>query len=204
MLSHLLLGLLRDGVPRHGYQLMTEYRARAGIQANPGNVYRQLAKMVVDGLIEEHAKAADADPRRIPYRIRDRGRHEFDSWMLSLETCEQHLDSWLLFADKLSVQDRQRLLTALQDGLWMKSKTVARRREETAAKSRRLGVTGYQPAQLLRLRRTKLLTAELEFLDELRRELSTIDAAPRAIQSDISDATPADGDRPKLSRRATP
>ena len=40
---HLVLGCLRDGKPRHGYDVCGELRARSGLQVNPGNVYRELS-----------------------------------------------------------------------------------------------------------------------------------------------------------------
>src|SRR5262249_6161905 len=39
--SRLLLGLLRDGHARHGYELITSYRTRSGLRTNPGNFYRE-------------------------------------------------------------------------------------------------------------------------------------------------------------------
>ena len=51
MFVHILLGLLRDGDPHHGYQLMSEYKARSGNQASAGSFYRVLARLAHQGLI---------------------------------------------------------------------------------------------------------------------------------------------------------
>jgi DNA-binding PadR family transcriptional regulator len=108
--SRLLLGLLRDGHARHGYELITSYRTRSGLRTNPGNFYRELAKLVAQGSIEQDVRPRDADPRRIPYRITDQGRYEFDTWMLDPISGDGALEAWVLFADMLSVEDRQRVL----------------------------------------------------------------------------------------------
>ena len=200
MFSHLLLGLLRDGQPRHGYQLITEYRARSGLTTNPGNVYRQLAKLVSDGLIEEELKATDTDPRRIPYRITGRGRDEFDAWLLNPDNDQDDLDTWLLFADMLPVDERRRLLERLEEGWWMRIKTLDRSRQAAVAKARRRGDTGYHPAQLLLLRRTKLLTADLEFLEEVRRELDAGGTAPVVIEPQAAEP---EAEAPGELRRAS-
>ncbi len=94
MFSRLLLGLLRDGHARHGYELITSYRTRSGLRTNPGNFYRELAKLVAQGSIEQDVRPRDADPRRIPYRITDQGRYEFDTWMLDPISGDGGLEAW--------------------------------------------------------------------------------------------------------------
>ncbi len=189
MLSHVLLGLLRDGRPRHGYQLIRDYRERAGLKTNPGNLYRALAKLVQQGLIETEPAPPDVDDRRIPYRITRIGREGFDGWLLDRSSPEADLDSWLLFADLLGEPDRGRLLRQLEDELWVKTKAVARAREDRAA--RRRGLNGYDPAQLLLSRRTKALAVELEFLDELRRQLDGLPRDPAASRVQVGSPTGA-------------
>ena len=134
MFSRLLLGLLRDGHARHGYELITSYRARSGLRTNPGNFYRELAKLVAQGLIEQDVRPRDADPRRIPYRITEQGRGEFDVWMLEPISGEGGLEAWVLFADMLSTEDRQRVLERRQEELWLLNKSLARSREVSAAR----------------------------------------------------------------------
>ena len=173
MFSHLILGLLRDGRPRHGYELMSEYRRLSGLQVNAGNFYRELSKLVTQELIAPVENPQDADPRRIPYRIAAGGRSEFDSWLLEPVSLGGEIGVWLLFADMLPAAHRERALHRLQEDLWLMNKTLLRARENLLARTRRNGAQ-YQPASLLLLRRIKQTTAELEFVEELRRELEAV------------------------------
>ena len=173
MFYHLILGLLRDGRARHGYELVSEYRARSGAQTNPGNFYRELGKLVDSGLLEQGVNPPDADARRIPYLITANGRDEFDHWLALPDTTEQELDSWLLFAHLLVAEQRDRLLDRRQEELWLLGKTLTRAREDSLADSRKNGdAEGHRAAAALLLRRIKQVTAELEFLDEYRRDLA--------------------------------
>ena len=52
MFWHLILGLLRDGHSRHGYELMTEYASRSGNKVSAGNFCRELARLVTDSFVE--------------------------------------------------------------------------------------------------------------------------------------------------------
>ena len=45
MTRHVILGLLRDGRARHGYELMTELKARSDEPISTGHFYRELARM---------------------------------------------------------------------------------------------------------------------------------------------------------------
>ena len=74
MFWHLVLGFLRDGRPRHGYELITEYKGHFGEKLNPGNLYRELARLAGEGLVKNGVNPPGADPRRIPYQITERGR----------------------------------------------------------------------------------------------------------------------------------
>src|SRR5262249_57077873 len=81
------------------------------------------------------------------------------------------MDSWVLFADMLPVHERERMLDGLREALWAEGKTLGAARERVLARARRLGASSHQPAAFLMLRRIKQVTAELEFLQELRRDL---------------------------------
>jgi len=66
---HILLALAQG--PRHGYGLMKEVEqdSNGGMRLEIGSLYRLLARMLDDGLIEE----AEEDERRRYYRLSRRG-----------------------------------------------------------------------------------------------------------------------------------
>lgn len=173
MFLHLILGLLRDGKPHHGYELISDFRQRSGSQTNPGNFYRELGKLAVEKLVEPGENPPDADPRRLPYRITDRGRQRFDDWLLSPESQDEDFASWMLFLDRVPPDTLARMLDRLQEQLWLHSKSLTRARSDALAHvSRNGGGRHYHPAPLLLLRRLKQTTAELDFIQELRREIA--------------------------------
>src|SRR5262245_42220638 len=139
MFYHGILGLLRDGRPRHGYELIRQYRSRSGRTVNPGNFYRDCGKLVANGLIVLDANPPDADARRIPYRITPNGCRDFDAWMLEPKPLHASLDVWIIFADLLPVQERNRLLDGMRDGLWIDAKALGTSRERCLARGRRHG-----------------------------------------------------------------
>jgi DNA-binding PadR family transcriptional regulator len=184
MVYHAILGLLRDGRSRHGYDLIHEYRARSGRPVNPGNFYRECSKLVSQGLITPDANPPSADPRRIPYRITQAGRGDFDTWLTDARTLHTGLDNWMIFADMLPSSERMRLLDALRESLWMESKALASSREHAVSRVRRIDEgRRYQPGAFLLLRRIKQTTAELEFLLELRRTLEYASPAPFQVEA---------------------
>jgi DNA-binding PadR family transcriptional regulator len=62
--SILVLTSLADW-PKHGYALIKDIEAFAGVRLGPGTLYGALAKLEQAGLVE----ALPADDRRRPYRI---------------------------------------------------------------------------------------------------------------------------------------
>jgi DNA-binding PadR family transcriptional regulator len=174
MLSHLILGFLRDGQARHGYELITEYKARSGNQVSAGNFYRELARMASERLVQTGVNPPDADARRIPYQITEKGRQSFDEWLLSPARDDGELSAWVLFIDRVPQETRDRLLDRWQDDLWLRSKSLARAREDALLiqESRHDTVRYHLLASLLS-RRLKQVTADLEFLKEFRSDLPT-------------------------------
>jgi len=81
MIRFLILGLLRDGKPRHGYAMMKEHRDGSGLQLSIGNFYRETARLLTDGLVRAADNPPDADKRRLPYQITERGASAFDAWL---------------------------------------------------------------------------------------------------------------------------
>ena len=184
MLLHVILGLLRDGRPRHGYELMCEYRARSGTKLSAGNFYRELARLTSDVLVQTGVNPPGADARRIPYQIAERGRQSFDRWLVAPATIENDLASWLLFIDQVPVDVRARLLDRAQEELWLRGKTLTRRREDAmAADVVREKPDTYGVLPVVLSRQLKLVTAELEFVKELRQDLEDWDRARATPQA---------------------
>lgn len=67
---HIILALFDHS--RHGYDIMKEVERETGgrVRLEVGTLYRVLARLVADGLIEE----ADLDGRRRKYSLTGRGR----------------------------------------------------------------------------------------------------------------------------------
>jgi DNA-binding PadR family transcriptional regulator len=187
MFSHLILGLLRDGHGRHGYELMTEYLTRSGKHLSAGNFYRELARLTSDGLLRTGVNPPNADARRIPYQITARGADVFDDWMLAPSSLDDDLSTWLLFVDRLSPATRNELLDRLQESLWVQSKKLVRSRED-ALRQRRSpeGNRRWDPLPALITLRMKKISAELEFLAEFREEFERQQrTAPQAARPTI-------------------
>ena len=193
MFWHLILGLLRDGRPRHGYELMTDYTARSGNKVSAGNFYRELARLTAEGLLDTDVNPPEADARRIPYRIKDRGREVFDQWLEFPSMGDGDLPIWLLFAERTSADVRERILERHEEELWMRSKTLVRMRDDALAGQSSDSTARYHPLPVLLSRQMKRLAGELEFLKELRLEF---DAWPRSSEHATEREQAADAGRP--------
>jgi DNA-binding PadR family transcriptional regulator len=196
LLCHLLLGFLRDGRPRHGYDLLTEHRALTGERLNAGNLYRELARLAAEGFVHATSNPADADPRRIPYEITDRGTQLFDHWLAS---ASGHGDfpAWLVFIDRVPPDVRSRVLDRREEALWMQSKTLVRDRSDALTNLATAGKQ-YHPLPVLLSRRMKLVTAEVEFLAEFRQlldHISRVEPAPVVASAPAPARTRAVGRR---------
>lgn len=186
MFHHVMLGLLRDGERRHGYELVVRYRIETGVAVSPGNVYRELARLASQGLVETVTRPADADPRRVPYRITARGREHFDRWVSSPPTCDDEFSDWLLFLEHVPRGARERILERRREDLWMRSRLLARRREDAH------GAAGPVAASMLAALEARRLRAEMDFLEELPRLLVRAPGADEPHGA-VHDAPPAPG-----------
>jgi len=185
MFGHVILGLLRDCRLRHGYEIMTECRARSGSPVSIGNIYRELARLAGQGLVQTAINPPDADARRIPYHITEKGRLAFDQW-LQAPSSQDDVAHWLLFVDRVPAEVRVRLLDRWQEELWMRGKELARAREDALAKRGRPPPEPYNPLAPLLSRRMKQVAAELEFLKEFRLEFeSWLSAQQRPVEQPI-------------------
>jgi DNA-binding PadR family transcriptional regulator len=78
--SVLILTSLADG-PKHGYALIQDIKAFAGLQLGPGTLYGALDRLEGLGLVE----ALPADDRRHPYRMTAAGAAALRAHLDSLE-----------------------------------------------------------------------------------------------------------------------
>jgi DNA-binding PadR family transcriptional regulator len=186
MLSHLILGFLRDGHARHGYELITEYKTRSGNQVSAGNFYRELARMAAERLVQTGVNPPDADARRIPYQITEKGRQSFDEWLIAPARDDGDLSAWLLFIDRVPHEIRDRLLDRWQDDLWLRGKALSRAREDALLiQESRQDAVRYNLLASLLSRRLKQVTADLEFLKEFRNDLLAWLAAQRRATATV-------------------
>ncbi len=60
--------------PAHGYAIKQEVERRSGARIDPGSLYRVIARMLEEALIEDIEDPSGADARRRCYRITAHGR----------------------------------------------------------------------------------------------------------------------------------
>lgn len=76
----LILASLAGG-EKHGYAMMEDIEATAGVHLGPGTLYGALSRLEGSGLIE----ALPADERRRPYRLTASGAAFLRQYLASLE-----------------------------------------------------------------------------------------------------------------------
>jgi DNA-binding PadR family transcriptional regulator len=201
MFTHLILGLLRDGEPHHGYELVTTYRVRSGNKVSPGNFYRELMRLATSGLVQTRVNPPDADTRRIPYQITERGRQEFDRWLEAPTRLDEDLSGWILFADLATPEVRARVLDRYQEDLWMRSKVLTRTRED-ALRDHPQAARGeeYDPLPALVSRQMKQTAAEIEFVEEFRSHVSLWESHRPRAEAEVAPIPLA----PRSRRRGAP
>lgn len=166
MFRHQLLGLLRDGNAHHGYGLVKEYVRRTGVETNSGYAYRDLQKLVDEGMVEVARSSRVADGRRRPYRITDAGRACFDEWFARVPPVQLGADGELaaraIFFDEV---ERERVVDVLTR--WRgELETVRARLEQRIRFPGRKGASGPVLRAILE-RRRGLVSVEIGFLDDL-------------------------------------
>ena len=121
-LRFIVLGLLRDGHPKHGYGLMKASEERTGYRVSTAGIYPVLHEMMGEGLVERVPTPRDHDPRRAPYRITDGGARAFDEWLvaddeLARGRVEQAIADRAVFLTEAPPHVAWRLLEAWRDRL---------------------------------------------------------------------------------------
>ncbi len=175
MFRFLILGLLRGGARLHGYALVKEYRERSGAEVSTGNFYRELQRLVLDGLIRGTDNPPDADARRTPYAITAQGARVFDEWLATTEvgggnSSEDELSARALFIEDIDTEAALSLLDRLQEHIWFAGKALERARQQVlgAAGEASTQAPRFRPLPLLLNRRLKRVAADIEFLEEVR------------------------------------
>ena len=84
-LEAVILAIIRDHNPTHGFFILKEYKARMGPPAHVGNVYRVLLRLNKVGFIEsfwEEAKDASKHqgPRRRYHKLTREGRRALENF----------------------------------------------------------------------------------------------------------------------------
>jgi DNA-binding PadR family transcriptional regulator len=141
MFRFLILGMLRPGVRQHGYALVKAYRERSGVDVSTGNFYRELQRLVLDGLIRGADNPPEADARRTPYEITPLGMTVFDEWLTAADAgaggcAEDELSARILFADETDAATMLRVLDRLQENVWFFGKSLERARRQAPASCR--------------------------------------------------------------------
>ena len=172
MLRYVLLGLLADGRPAHGYALMKAYAIRSGVRLSIGNVYRELQRLAASGFIQTVANPAGADPRRAPYAITGAGRDALTGWLcqgphLMNRALPDELSYRLALLGDMDTDRGAKFLDLLHEELWQRVKFVERDRAAAAQRETDAGPM-FPTLSALLGRQAKHLAADIEIVEEMR------------------------------------
>ena len=196
MLRYVLLALIAEDGPLHGYALMKVFAGRSGIRLSIGNVYRELQRLRTDKYIEAVENPADADPRRAPYAITDAGRVAMTDWLTMpaesfLREPVDPLYCRLVLLANADTSQAMRFLDDLAAELAQQTRVAERRRLVTS--------NGSSVLPILAGRRIKRLAADIELIGEIRAVLSA--RLPRRAVRLEQQATRSDAKRQQPGRR---
>jgi DNA-binding PadR family transcriptional regulator len=167
MFRYHILGLLRCGEPLHGYALVKAYHRRTGRPVGPGNFYRELQRLMLEGLVRALPPPPRGDQRRAPYEITDDGLAAFDDWFCNIPRATNPGDSELaaraVFFREMEPTWASRVVDRWRTDLWQISKSFERELKDAMSRTR--GQVDAHP--ILLRRRIRHIAAELEFLEEL-------------------------------------
>jgi DNA-binding PadR family transcriptional regulator len=192
VLRYVLLALLADGSPAHGYALMKAYRDRSGVRLSIGNIYRELQRLVGHGWITNAANPVGADPRRAPYVITNSGREAVAAW-LNQPACTighgvpDEISHRLALVGDMDVDQAHSFLEDLHTELWSRAKALERERAVAAQQEKPLRSTSTRGVLLARA--VRHLTADIELVEELRGRVAAIRkrtvARPAALERKV-------------------
>jgi len=177
MLRYVLLALMADGRPTHGYALMKAFAERSGVHASIGNVYRELQRLLGEGLIVTVENPAGADARRAPYVITAAGRAALAAWLAApAEAFVRTAPDAIVYRLALVADVDAAQAAAFLDDLHaeLASQLRVAERDQAAA---RLGdertACGLPTRTILLGRRARAIAADAELVAELRRLVAT-------------------------------
>ena len=163
MLRYVLLALMSNGQPVHGYALMKAYEERSGIRLSIGNIYRELQRLAAGGLVRAAANPPGADPRRVPYEITPAGSAAFAEWLSTptagpVTECGGAFAFRALFLGQEDPAVGRRLITRWHDDLTIRRNAIQRKSESPRVSP---------AARTLLTRRLRHIAADLDFVGEL-------------------------------------
>ncbi len=171
MFRYLVLGLLRNRLPRHGYALMKDYEARSAMRISSGTFYRELQRLATEGLVRVVDTSPGVDRRRAPYEITDDGIAALEGWLTrpTGNVTGAHHDELfarivlLGYADAASMR---RGLGYWREELHLLASKLARSLESDGAE--KFECVGAEQARALMLvRRLEHVRVDLRFIDQL-------------------------------------
>ena len=173
MFRYLILGLLRNGAPLHGYALVKAYRDRSAVQVRTGNFYRELRRLQSDGLIDSAQNPRGMDERRTPYTITAIGREVFEEWLSSPqaghgEASDDDISARALFLGESAAPSAAAAIEHLRVNLWVWGKRLERERLIAVAQAA-AALPGSAAAvlPLLLARRLRQAVADIELVEGL-------------------------------------
>jgi DNA-binding PadR family transcriptional regulator len=183
MLRYVLLALLRDRTPRHGYALMKAFAERSGVRLSVGNVYRELQRLRIDGLIAPAANPVGADPRRTPYVITDEGREVLADWFATpASALARGVSDALAYRLALLGEMEPAQVEAFLDDLQAELRAQAKALGGDRTRSPEGGaIAGECPTRaFLESRHARHVAADLALIDDIRRGLAAWRGAARS------------------------
>jgi DNA-binding PadR family transcriptional regulator len=174
VLRYVVLGLLCDGQPRHGYAVAKEYSRRSGLGMNTGSFYRELQRLAAEELVRAVSNPPEADGRRAPYAITPAGKAEFESWLSNARDAwspgyEDALSSRALFLGAAQPEVIRHVLDRWGEALWSLFRSLECEVSHQASDSHRFaGTVAPLTRSLLQARRLRHLAVELQFLEEFQ------------------------------------
>jgi hypothetical protein len=150
---------------------MKEHEARSGQRISTGSFYRELGRLLADGLVRTIASPPDGDPRRTPYVVTEEGAALFDAWFRRRpgepSSSEDDLAARGVFLRDTDPASVHQMLSDWEETLWLRSKILERQRKAVLKALQESGASELASPALLISRRLAHVSADIEFLEKL-------------------------------------